>query len=256
MAILFKAFLLCSILAAGEPERLNALILSGQNNHAWQETTPVLREILESTGRFTVTVLDRPETMTCDSLADFDVIVSNWNAWGDAPVKEWPEATRNAFVAFVREGGGYVSVHAGSSSFYDWEEYRALTIARWDLENTGHGKQHTFRVTATKEAHPITEGIAPFEILDELWHRTGIVEDATVLMTAFSSEDNGGSGNEEPVLLAKPFGEGRSVNLLLGHHTQAMEHPSFAALFARSAEWAATEAVTLVSQEPEHQSVP
>ena len=41
-------------------EPLNALILSGQNNHAWEKTTPVLQRTLEESGRFAVEVLERP----------------------------------------------------------------------------------------------------------------------------------------------------------------------------------------------------
>ena len=39
---------------------IKVLIIDGQNNHAWQETTPVLRKILQSTGRFTVDVATSP----------------------------------------------------------------------------------------------------------------------------------------------------------------------------------------------------
>ena len=77
----------------GEPVRV--LILTGQNNHAWQETTPELRGILERTGRFAVDVTEQPETMTAELVSRYDVLVSNWNTWGDgALVKTWPEAAR------------------------------------------------------------------------------------------------------------------------------------------------------------------
>jgi len=51
--------------------RLQALIITGQNapSHDWRSTTPVLRQILEATGRFEVRVTDEfrgagPETRT------------------------------------------------------------------------------------------------------------------------------------------------------------------------------------------------
>lgn len=229
--------------APGSPP-LRALILSGQNNHDWRETTPRLREILEENGRFAVTVLEAPETMTANMLADHDVIISNWNAWGDAPVKTWPESARTAFLDFVRGGKGFVSVHAGSSSFYDWPEYQELVITAWDLDTTGHGRQHTFTVKPTGDAHPITEGVAPFETFDELWHGVPLPEGAAVLATAYSSTEFGGSGKHEPILMVRGYGEGRCVNFLLGHHVQAMQPQAFATLLRRSAEWAATGTVT------------
>ena len=39
---------------------LKSLIVDGQNNHAWQETTPVLKKLLEQTGLFTVEVATSP----------------------------------------------------------------------------------------------------------------------------------------------------------------------------------------------------
>lgn len=215
------------------------LILSGQNNHAWQETTPALREILESAGN-QVDVLEQPETMTSASLANFDVILSNWNNWGVSDAAPWPQAARDGLLDFVRGGKGYVAIHAGTSSFYDWPDYQELGITTWDLDTTGHGRQHAFTVTPTDTAHPITQGVASFVTFDELWHRVPVPDDAQVLATAWSSKDAGGTDRDEPILFARDFGEGRSVNLLLGHNVRAMRHPAFATLVSRAVSWAAT----------------
>lgn len=242
VAALFGVLIVFAIQPAWA-EPLKALILSGQNNHAWQETTPVLRQILEQSGRFSVEVLEQPQAMTAKSLTGFDVILSNWNTFVKDGVKEWPSPARSAFIDFVRGGKGFVSVHAGSSSFYDWDAYQELVITSWKLGETGHGPRHTFSVTPTSEQHPITRGIAPFDTHDELWHRAPLRPGARVLATAFSSKDKGGSGHDEPLLLTREFGKGRSVNLLLGHDARAMEHATFAQLVTRSAEWAATGSV-------------
>src|ERR1044072_851277 len=42
--------------AFGQTPKLQALILTGQTNHAWRATSPVLRKVLEDTGRFEVRV--------------------------------------------------------------------------------------------------------------------------------------------------------------------------------------------------------
>ena len=38
---------------------IKVLIVDGQNNHAWKETTPVLKKILEQDGKFQVDVATR-----------------------------------------------------------------------------------------------------------------------------------------------------------------------------------------------------
>ena len=105
-----------SVLASGEPVRV--LLLSGQNNHDWTATTPELEAILGESGSFEVDVTEEPEALTARSLEPYDVIVSNWNAFGLDPTARAGRAeTREAYLDFVRQGKGHVVVHAGSSSF-------------------------------------------------------------------------------------------------------------------------------------------
>src|SRR6266849_4700882 len=90
-----------------KPEKIKALIVDGKNNHAWQKTTPVLKAALESSGLFTVDVATSPpHGQKMDGFqpdfAHYGVVVSNYN--GD----EWPETTKPAFAASVRNGGGFV----------------------------------------------------------------------------------------------------------------------------------------------------
>ena len=102
---------------------LSALVLSGQNNHDWTQTTPVIQQILDQTGRFQVDVTKRPDQLTDEMLSNYDVLISNWNTFGKgARVKQLPDATQQAYLRFVDQGKGHVVVHAGSSSFPDWTE--------------------------------------------------------------------------------------------------------------------------------------
>ena len=46
--------ILAAFALAAPPHK--ALIVTGQNNHDWKETTPVLKKLLEETGLFAVVV--------------------------------------------------------------------------------------------------------------------------------------------------------------------------------------------------------
>ncbi|MBI2423720.1 MAG: ThuA domain-containing protein [Candidatus Hydrogenedentes bacterium] len=239
--MIWTGILTAAVMApAAAGDALEVVILSGQNNHAWPETTPQLRAILEEGAGFRVAVLEQPERMTADAIAGYDAILSNWNSWGEVAVKVWPAAAREALIGFVEGGKGFVSVHAGSSSFYDWAAYQALVITAWDLKTTGHGKQHEFTVTPSPIDHPITRGLGPFSTFDELWHGAPVPPEAQVLATAHSAAAFGGTGKDEPVLFTRTYGAGRSVNLLLGHHVRAMSTPAFGVLLRRSVAWSAT----------------
>lgn len=217
------------------------LLLSGQNNHDWKSTTPKLKAILEESGLFAVDVTEKPDRLTTRFLESYNVILSNWNAFGIDPSSSgWPSQTRQAYIDFVRRGGGHVVVHAGSASFPEWEEYGRLTLATWKNGQSSHGPRHEFPVRIDNAAHPVTAGMKPFTILDELWNRPGVAAGAEVLASSYSAAEKEGTRQWEPAVLAGLFGAGRSVTILLGHDAESMDNPGFQALLKRSVKWAAT----------------
>jgi type 1 glutamine amidotransferase/HEAT repeat protein len=218
--------------ATAAPGRV--LLLSGQNNHDWKTTTPVLQETLAK-GGFQVEVTERPDQMTADSLKGVGVIVSNWNTFAkNNTVPDWPPAAREAFTAFIREGGGFVGVHAGTSAFHDWPDAQKIFGATWANGKTRHNAPHSFKVIPEAVDHPLAKSWAPFQTTDELWLDPGVQPDALVLAKA----------DGQPVLVAGTFGKGRCTTVLMGHSADCMRNPGFAAMLLRSVEWAATGTVT------------
>src|SRR5882724_10926261 len=60
VSALFCAALSASESAAKESSKIRVLIIDGQNNHDWAATTPLLKQILEESGRFAVEVSTSP----------------------------------------------------------------------------------------------------------------------------------------------------------------------------------------------------
>lgn len=275
---LFAALAAASILSAQQvveaPTRavakLKALVIDGQNNHNWRKTTPLLRATLQTSGRFDVDVATSPVDKKqlaafAPKFFDYDVVVSNYNG------QLWPKAAREAFSEYVREGGGFVSVHAADNAFPKWKEYNLMIgvggwgrrdeksgpYVRWRdgeiVRDTGpgrggsHGRRHEFVLDVRDREHPITKGLPPRfrHCADELYDRLrGPAENLTVLATAFSDKKTGGSGEHEPLLMAIDFGRGRCFHTALGHDPTAMKCVAFQVTLVRGCEWAATGAVT------------
>ncbi|NIA15914.1 MAG: hypothetical protein GWP08_17770 [Nitrospiraceae bacterium] len=227
------------------PKPLRLLLLTGRNNHDWRETTPVLVDLYEQSGRFTVDVTEDPAALTAKDLAPYDVVVSNWCAWPEVEERAWGADTEEALIEFVRGGKGFALFHAASATFQTWPEFQQLIGSTWALGKTGHGAIHRFNVEVTENAHPVTQGMPPFSIRDELWHDTGKQPAIHVLCEAFSAKDKGGSGKNEPVVLCTQFGEGRGFNLVLGHDARTMRNRAWQTLMLRGTEWAATGTVTI-----------
>ncbi len=144
-------------------EKLKLLIVDGQNNHAWKETTPVMVAILKNSERFDVTVSTSPpspprgpqapkdkndEAAQAKYVAEMKAwqaetakvkaeSAAKWDAWRpqfsdyDVVVSNyngdlWPEPVQQAFEAYVSGGGGFVSVHAADNSFPQWRAYNEM----------------------------------------------------------------------------------------------------------------------------------
>ena len=268
MKNLFLAALLIAICGARVTQAapMKALIIDGQNNHDWKATTPVLKKILEDTGLFAVDVATAPaKAQDMDSfkprISDYQVVVSNYNG------EPWPKETQEAFVNYVKSGGGFVSVHAANNSFPEWKEYNEIIglggwggrteksgpyvryvegkVVRDTSPGTGgsHGAQHAFPVEVRDPSHPITSGL-PGQWMhgkDELYDRLrGPAENLTILATAYADPATKGSGQHEPMLMVITYGKGRVFHTTLGHSVEAMKCVGFITTLQRGCEWAAT----------------
>lgn len=265
------ALIVCVLACAPTPAaQYRALLIDGQNNHNWQETTPHIKKALEASGLFTVDIATSPpqgEDLSNfkPDFASYDVVVSNYNG------ESWPAATKSAFEAYVREGGGFVSVHAADNAFPKWKEYnRIIALGGWGGrdENWGpyvrfregeiiqdesagrggsHGDRHEFPVVIRESSHPITRGLPGkwMHAQDELYDRLrGPAEHLTVLATAYSDPSTRGTGEHEPILMTIQYGKGRAFHTTLGHDVFAMQCAGFITTLQRGAEWAATGEVT------------
>lgn len=227
-----------NLLPAG-PSPLRLLLLTGRNNHAWQETTPVLISIFQQSGRFTTSVITDPAQLAA-RLDSCDVLVSNWNSWPEVTGRPWGQASETAFLSFLQKGGGLVLIHAASATMQDWPEYQAIAGATWQLGTTGHGKIHTFEVVAADSLQPFCAGLVRFPIQDELWHRMAVQPQVRVEYKAFSAVSFGGTGNWEPVVLTTSYGQGRCFYSVLGHDVNTMQSQAWRRLLLAGTIWAAT----------------
>jgi uncharacterized protein len=255
-------------------EKLRVLIIDGQNNHNWRATTPILKDFLTQTGRFTVDVVTTPTEKNAPprewdkfrpQFDKYDAVLSNYNG------ELWPAPVQRSLEQYVSAGGGLVIVHAANNAFPQWDEWNKMIGLGWrgvdfgerltldddgrpvktpkgEGPGAGHGPQHEYSVVIRDRSHPITRGM-PAEWMhskDELYHgQRGPAQNMHVLATAYSAPDQRGTGAHEPMIWWIPYGQGRVFTTVLGHADYSMQCIGFQTVVNRGTEWAATGEVTL-----------
>ncbi len=255
---------------AGAAPPLKALIVDGQNNHNWKQTTPHLKKLLEETGLFVVEVATTPPRGKDMSgfkpnFAGYKVVVMNYTG------AAWPEETNKALEKYMADGGGLVIFHAACNAFRPWKEFNEMIgVGGWGGRNEtdgpylywkdgkivrdmtpgpggSHGSQHPFQLIVREPNHPITKGLPEKFVhsADELYSRLrGPAKNLTVLATAYADKAKGGTGNHEPILMVISYGKGRVFHTVLGDNAKPLKSVAFIATYQRGAEWAATGKVT------------
>lgn len=274
LLLILVAVFIAGTASARKP--VKTLLITGQNNHNWQVSHVVLKQILENSGRFDVDFAISPEQGKDMSgfvldFVPYELVVLDYN--GDS----WPEETNKNFLSFVQNGGGVVVYHAADNAFSNWPEYNKIcALGGWEgrNENSGpyvywqdgklikdssvgsggsHGKQHEYVLNGRDKVHPIMKGLPNKwrHSQDELYDRMrGPGNIGDLLYTAYSDKETNGSGREEPLIFTVDYGTARIFHTMLGHagaspaDNVAMQCTGFQVTLLRGAEWAATGKVT------------
>ncbi len=215
---------------------IRVLIVTGDDHpsHNWKETSLAIRKILEKDRRFDARIVEDPEFLASNVVADYDVILLNFK--NRAPLKREAEVRGN-LVKLVKQGKGLVVIHFASGAFEDWPEFANLAGRVWDRKNT-HDPRGPFTVKIALPQHPIVKGMHDFQADDELY--TCLIGDRPldVLATARSKV----TGKEYPMAMAFEYGKGRVFHTPLGHDARALAVPEVSELIRRGCVWVADKA--------------
>jgi hypothetical protein len=269
-------------------DQIKVLIIDGVNNHDWESTTVANRATLERTGRFDVDVSTSPRKRASrdeweawrPDFSAYDVVVSNFNddceeETGCEPL--WSAQTMSDLVDYVRQGGGFVSVHAADNHDAGWAEYNEMIgVGGWGGRRAGvsgsllrridgdwvaaspeeglsgeHGRIRPFQVIHDRPDHPILTGLPPewMHAPDELYSALrGPAKNVEVLAHA----DSRVTDEAEPMLMLISYGAGMVFHLPMGHYNDESEPygesvhcVGFQTVLARGTEFVATGAVTI-----------
>jgi type 1 glutamine amidotransferase len=224
------------------------LILTGNNypGHKWEQTTPPIKEALESNNEIHIDISYDINDLYQYDLRDYDFLAFNYCNW-KVPDPLW-EGSKNSLKEYVENGGGLMFIHFANGAFHfslpeasesDWPYYRKLCRRVWNHNGSStHDKYGSFTVTVDDTQHPITDGVADFEVTDELYYNQEGEEPVHVLLSAVSKD----TGKEEPQawVYEIPHGNGKTSRVfqtVLGHDTVSLNTPGLQKVLSNAGIW-------------------
>jgi uncharacterized protein len=148
----------------------------------------------------------------------------------DAESRRWYTAGVRAALEHLRETGqGLVVLHHAILAYPEWPLWREVSGIDPALQSYQHDQRMRLHVAAPD--HPITTGMADFELVDETYRMGEPDPGCEVLLTT-----------DHPLSLrsiawARHFGRSRVFCLALGHDNACWSSPAFEQLLARGIRW-------------------
>lgn len=250
-ALSLAVFAACMTNAA---EKTKLLLITGQSSqyHDWSKRSALVKKYLEQTELFTVDVATTPPAGADMSSfkPDFSKYAAVVAVYEGA---EWPEDTKKAFVEYMRNGGGLVSIHDTDNAFPYWKEWNEMIgVGGWGMRKDGsigardeswgpkirwrdgkmvlddspgtadHPPSHDFLVVTRDPNHPIMKGLPEkwLHAKDEIYSQLrGPAKNVTLLATASADKAKypTSTGEHEPILMTISYGKGRVFHTILGH---------------------------------------
>jgi type 1 glutamine amidotransferase len=207
----------------------------GANGHleSRRDLNAALNSLATEKG-FTVTIIGQNDPaskiateFSTASLATYQAVIFSNNDGVHAQLNATEKAN---FEAYVKNGGGFIPVHAASAFISNWswitnvlvESFYGPHGSNQPTANVIHDVDGDKDGTETKG---IYKGLtAPLAFLDEYYSfratprgKPGVTVLLRVDESSFSKPVQGPMGNDHPVVWAKTEGQGRVVHLSMGH---------------------------------------
>lgn len=194
-----------------------------------------IKKLGKNSGLFETVTTARSRLITAEELAKYDVLVMATT--GELP---WTDEQKQAFLDFVRKGGGLFGIHNATDTFYKWAEYGELI--------GGYFRAHpwTQEVTINVEdtSHPAVSMLGEsFQVFEEVytlkdWDRSK----HHVLMSLENSSVDLEKGTREDHDYAmgwcNEYGDGRVIYTALGHPDDLWDQPWFLEHILACIKWA------------------
>jgi len=174
---------------------------------------------------------DKPQDYTEGFKHDVIVLYDLW--------QPLPEQARENFLRLLGRGKGLVVLHHALADYQAWAEFEKIAGGRFFLQPAPDHPASGFRegvdvdVEVADPRHPITAGISPFRVHDEVYSRFRVLQSVHPLLTTNHPESG------KVLAWAHRYANARVATVQLGHGPPTYKHPSYRRLLHQAIRWAA-----------------
>lgn len=204
------------------PDRILVFSRTAGFRHSSIEPGIAALRNLGAANGFTVDATDEAGQFTTANLSRYQAVVF-LSTTGDV----LNSAQQAAFMAYIRNGGGFVGIHAAADTEHGWSWYGGLVGAYF----ASHPAPAQARIRVENRNHPSTSTLPdPWNRFDE-WYdfqQNPRSLGVTVLLTLDEASYPGGQmGNDHPIAWYHEYDGGRAWYTAGGHTDASFSEPAF-----------------------------
>ena len=199
------------------------VLVVGGRGHDWNGFYGTIAPVIQRTGDFKLTLTANLDDLKSENISKYNVVLF-YGSGGD-----FSDPRQEAGLQqFVKNGGGMAGVHA-TDAFKQSDVYWRLMGGRFVTHSGGQ-----FWLRLDDRNHPVIAGMQDFEISDETYTNQFHPD---FKLHSLGHIDRG--SEQQSMVWAQQYGQGRVFNTTLGHDGAAWTNPNFQRLLARGLYWAA-----------------
>ena len=233
LIFLVASSVLYSITPPDKPIRI--LVVTGGHDYKVEQFNEMLSSLGENI-TFQIAALPAAYNMFLpENRSKYDVLVF-YHMW-----QKITDEQAKFFSDCIKQGKPVVALHHSICAYDDWPEYFNIIGGKYfHKPTTVNGSEYPvssyihdlhFNVKISDPKHPVTKGLADFEIFDETYKGYYVEEGITPLLTTDEPSSTAVIG------WTKKYGKARIVTLQSGHDVPTFENPNFRKLLKQSIEW-------------------
>jgi len=210
---------------AKPPKRLLVVTLTKGFRH---DSIPMAETTLQSLaddsqGKFTVdyarTDDEVQSKMTVTALKAYNAVVFA-NTTGELPIPD-----RDAFLAWIRAGHGFVGIHSASDTLHGYEPYLRMLGGEFQK----HGPQVSVTAIVEDEKHPATKHFETpdFDVYEEIYEFQNFDWQRVHGLLRMDAHPQTKAPGQYPLSWCRKEGKGRVFYTALGHRQEVWQSPWF-----------------------------